>query len=128
VSQENNFHTMGREGINFAWDGDFDQETWVRIADKALMPGGGIVIWNDWKVLGLVAHLLLDMGYAVKRPLTWVKCLSGSTRVYARTKKGDLPITVKDLVRCDPVGAVVDRREVVTGGGLGAESRPRGPR
>lgn len=102
VSQENNFHTMGRTGINFAWDGGFDQELWIRLADKALMPGGSIVIWNDWKVLGLIAHLLIDLGYAVKRPLTWIKCLSGSTRVYARTKKGDIPITVKDLVRCDP--------------------------
>ena len=73
VSRENNYHTMGREGINFDWDGDFDQETWVRLADKALMVGGSIVIWNDWKVVGLIAHLLLDMGYDVKRNLTWVK-------------------------------------------------------
>ena len=73
VSRENNYDTMGREGINFDWDGDFDQETWVRLADKALMVGGSIVIWNDWKVLGLIAHLLIDMGYDVKRPLTWVK-------------------------------------------------------
>jgi DNA modification methylase len=73
VSRENNFHTMGREGINFEWDGGFDQETWIRLADKALMPGGSIVIWNDWKVLGLIAHLLLDLGYEVKRNLTWTK-------------------------------------------------------
>lgn len=73
VSRENNFDTMGRTGIDFEWDGNFDQETWVRLADKALMPGGSIVIWNDWKVLGLVAHLLIDMGYDVKRPLTWLK-------------------------------------------------------
>jgi len=73
VSQENNFHTMGRTGIDFEWDGGFDQETWIRLADKALMDGGSIVIWNDWKVLGLIAHLLLDLGYEVKRNLTWVK-------------------------------------------------------
>ena len=73
VSRVNNFHTMNREGINFSWDGDFDQELWVRLADKALMPGGSIVIWNDWKVLGLIAHLLMDMGYDVKRNLTWIK-------------------------------------------------------
>jgi len=74
TSRENNFHTMGREGINFDWDGDFDQEEWIRISDRALMPGGSIVIWNDWKVLGLIAHLLEDMGYSVKRNLTWIKC------------------------------------------------------
>ena len=73
TSRENNFHTMGREGINFEWDGGFDQEAWIRLSDKALMPGGSIVIWNDWKVLGLIAHLLLDMGYDVKRNFTWCK-------------------------------------------------------
>lgn len=73
VSKENNFDTMGRTGIDFEWDGGFDQETWVRLADKALMPGGSLVLWNDWKVLGSVAHLLMDLGYEVKRPLTWIK-------------------------------------------------------
>lgn len=73
VSRENNFHTMGRTGISFDWDGDFDQEAWLRHADRVLMPGGSLVIWNDWKVLGLIAHTLMDMGYDVKRPLTWVK-------------------------------------------------------
>jgi len=73
VSRENNFHTMGRGGIDFSWDGNFDQELWVRLADKALMVGGNLVIWNDWKVLGLIAHLLLDLGYEVKRNLVWYK-------------------------------------------------------
>lgn len=73
VSRENNFDTMGRTGIQFEWDGNFDQETWIRLADKALMEGGSLVIFNDWKVLGLIAHLLLDLGYDVKRPVTWVK-------------------------------------------------------
>jgi site-specific DNA-methyltransferase (adenine-specific) len=73
VSRENNFHTMGRTGIDFEWDGDFDQEEWLRHADRVLMPGGSLVIWNDYKVLGLIAHVLIDMGYDVKRPLTWIK-------------------------------------------------------
>jgi len=73
TSRENNFATMGREGIDFDWDGDFDQEEWVRAADKALMPWGSIVIWNDWKNLGILAHLLMDLGYDVKRNMTWVK-------------------------------------------------------
>jgi site-specific DNA-methyltransferase (adenine-specific) len=73
TSRQNNFDTMGREGIDFDWDGDFDQEEWVRLADKALMPWGSMVIWNDWKILGLVAHLLIDLGYDVKRNLLWKK-------------------------------------------------------
>jgi DNA modification methylase len=73
TSRKNNFHTMGRTGIDFEWDGDFDQEEWIILADKALMPGGSIVVWNDWKVLGIVAGVLTDMGYDVKRNFTWVK-------------------------------------------------------
>ena len=73
VSRDNNFRTMGRTGIDFSWDGDFDQEEWVRLADHALMPGGSIVIWNDWKNLGILAHLLQDLGYSVKRNLVWTK-------------------------------------------------------
>ena len=73
TSRKNNFHTMGRRGIDFEWDGDFDQEEWLRHADRVLMPGGSLVIWNDWKVLGLVAHVLMDMGYDVKRNMTLLK-------------------------------------------------------
>jgi len=69
VSRKNNFRTMGREGIDFEWDGDFDQEEWIRLADKTLMPGGSIVIWNDWKNLGVCALVLSDLGYSVKRNL-----------------------------------------------------------
>jgi len=73
VSRPNNFDTMGRTGINFEWDGEFDQVTWLELADRALKPGASVVIWNDWKVLGQVGQVLEDMGYAVKRLMVWVK-------------------------------------------------------
>ncbi len=73
VSRENNFASMGRGGINFSWDGGFDQEKWLHLADKALMPGGSIVVWNDWKNLGDVARTLEGLGYSVKRNLVWRK-------------------------------------------------------
>lgn len=73
VSRPNNFHTMGRTGIDFAWDGGFDQETWIRLVDPAIMPGGSIVVWNDWKAISVVAFLLKDMGYDVKGDITWKK-------------------------------------------------------
>jgi site-specific DNA-methyltransferase (adenine-specific) len=73
VSRANNFHTMGRKGIDFDWDGEFDQEEWLQYADKVLMPGGSLVIWNDWKVIGQVAFKLMEMGYDVKRPVTLIK-------------------------------------------------------
>lgn len=73
TSRKNNFHTMGRTGINFDWDGGFDQEKWLHYADRALKPGGNMVIWNDWKNLGFISDVLESMGYSVKRNCTWIK-------------------------------------------------------
>src|SRR5579871_4076734 len=73
VSQENNLDTMGRRGIEFPWDGNFDQETWVRLIVPKIRPGGHIVIWNDWGNLGFLRRLLHELGVAGKRPLVWRK-------------------------------------------------------
>jgi len=73
TSKANNFHTMGRTGINFSWDGGFDQVTWLRLADPALRPGANVVIWNDWKNLGLIAAALEQLGYDIKRDISWWK-------------------------------------------------------
>lgn len=102
VTRENNLDTMGRRGIEFEWDGGFDQEAWLPAAAKTLVPGGSMIIWNDWKNLGQIARALEDLGFDVKRELVWLKCLSGETRVYAKTKKGVAPANLKDLVRLRP--------------------------
>lgn len=73
ISRDNNFHTMGRTGINFAWDGDFDQEEWLAPAVRTLVPGGSIIIWNDWKNLGHIADALKNLGLDVKRDIVWEK-------------------------------------------------------
>ncbi len=73
TSKANNFHTMGRTGINFTWDGDFDQVTWLQVADPALKPGANVVIWNDWKNLGLIAAALEQLGYDIKRDMLFRK-------------------------------------------------------
>jgi len=41
-------------------------------------------------------------GWWVRARIIWAKCLSGGAVVYARTQKGEMPMTVKDLVRLDP--------------------------
>lgn len=42
-------------------------------------------------------------GWILRSCLPWVKrCLSGGTVVYARTQKGEMPTTIKDLVRLRP--------------------------
>lgn len=47
-----------------------------------------------------LAIALCDDGWWIRSRIIW--CLSGGTRVYARTQKGDMPMTIKDLVRLDP--------------------------
>jgi hypothetical protein len=47
-----------------------------------------------------VAFALQADGWYLRSDIIW--CLSGGTRVYARTQKGEMPATLKDLVRLDP--------------------------
>ena len=46
------------------------------------------------------ALAMQDDGWIVRSRIAW--CLSGGTMLYARTQKGDMPQTVKDLARLDP--------------------------
>jgi DNA modification methylase len=48
----------------------------------------------------LVAFALRNDGWYLRSDIIW--CLSGGTRVYAKTQKGEMPTTIKDLVRLDP--------------------------
>ena len=74
ISQANNLHTMGRRGIDFGtWDHKFDQTGWLESAANTLMPGGSMIIWNDWKLLGFTAAHLQSLGMVVKRQLKWRK-------------------------------------------------------
>ena len=47
-----------------------------------------------------VAFALQADGWYLRSDIIW--CLSGGTKVYARTQKGEMPTTIKDLVRLDP--------------------------
>lgn len=47
-----------------------------------------------------VAFALQADGWYLRSDIIW--CLSGGTRVYARTQKGDMPMSIKDMVRLDP--------------------------
>lgn len=51
-----------------------------------------------------LAIALQDDGWFLRSQMPWIKrsCLSGGTRVYARTQKGEMPMTIKDMVRLDP--------------------------
>lgn len=47
-----------------------------------------------------VAFALQEAGWWLRQDIIW--CLSGGTYVYAKTQKGVMPITVRDLARLDP--------------------------
>jgi len=49
-----------------------------------------------------VAFALQADGWYLRQDIIWHKCLSGGTRVYAKTQKGEMPTTIKDLVRLNP--------------------------
>jgi hypothetical protein len=49
-----------------------------------------------WKL----ALALQADGWYLRSDTIW--CLSGATRVYAKTQKGEMPMTIKDIVRLDP--------------------------
>ena len=48
----------------------------------------------------MVAFALRTDGWYLRQDIIW--CLSGGTRVYVKTQKGEMPMTIKDLVRLDP--------------------------
>lgn len=48
----------------------------------------------------MVAFALRANGWYLRADIIW--CLSGGTVVYARTQKGDMPMTIKDMARLDP--------------------------
>ena len=48
----------------------------------------------------MVAFALRADGWWLRSDIIW--CLSGGTCVYARTQKGEMPMTIKDMVRLDP--------------------------
>ena len=48
----------------------------------------------------MLAFALRADGWYLRQDIIW--CLSGGTTVYAQTKKGEFPMTIKDMVRLDP--------------------------
>lgn len=74
LSRDNNFHTMGRTGIDFGeWDKGFDLTKWIAVAQPTLKKGGNIVIFNDWKNLSYIVESLEGNGFIIKDLIRWKK-------------------------------------------------------
>ena len=56
------------------------------------------LIGQPWRV----AFALQDQGWILRSAIVWHKCLSGGTRIYAKTQKGEMPMTIREMARLDP--------------------------
>lgn len=74
LSRKNNFHTIGRAGIDFGeWDKGFDLVGWIPIAVERLRVGGSVIIFNDWHNITLLSKELEACGCTVKEMIQWQK-------------------------------------------------------
>lgn len=67
IARENNFHTMGRAGIDFGeWDKGFDLFSYIDDVFRILVKGGSFVVFNDWKNLGDIVKYAEKIGFETK--------------------------------------------------------------
>ena len=68
------YSNMGRSGMNYGeWDYNFDQKKWIREAADLVKVGGTVIIFNDWKNLGMIAVQLEKCGFIIKDIIRWIK-------------------------------------------------------
>lgn len=75
-----------------------ERKGWDGLPPTANVPGlkPKDLVGIPWRV----AFALQADGWWLRSDVIW--CLSGGTRVYAKTQKGEMPMTIKDMVRLDP--------------------------
>ena len=67
IARENNFHTMGRAGIDFGeWDKGADIFTYIQDVCRVLNGNGSFIVFNDWKNLGDIARFAETFGFETK--------------------------------------------------------------
>ena len=74
IAKKNNFHTMGRAGIDFGeWDKGFDLFSYIDQLPRICGKDANIIIFNDWKNLGDIARYAESKGFAIKDMIRWEK-------------------------------------------------------
>lgn len=67
IARQNNFHTMGRAGIDFGeWDKGADILTYIKDVSRVLDKNGSFVVFNDWKNLGDIVKFAETCGFETK--------------------------------------------------------------
>ena len=74
IARNNNFHTMGRKGIDFGeWDKGFDLFSYIDLLPRVCTKDANVVIFNDWKNVGEIAKYAETKGFVIKDMLRWEK-------------------------------------------------------
>ena len=74
IAKDNNFHTMGRTGIDFGeWDKGFDLFSYIDELPRICSKDANVVIFNDWKNVGDIARYAESKGFVIKDMLRWEK-------------------------------------------------------
>lgn len=74
IARDNNFHTMGRKGIDFGeWDKGFDLFSYIDLLPRVCDKDASVVIFNDWKNIGEIAKYAESKGFVIKDMLRWEK-------------------------------------------------------
>lgn len=74
IARKNNFHTMGRKGIDFGeWDKGFDLFSYIKYIPRILSKNGSIFIFNSWKNIGEIAKFAEQQGFIIKDMIRWEK-------------------------------------------------------
>lgn len=74
ISKNNNFKTMKRSGIDFGgWDHKFDLINWLSGISRIMNAGSSVIIFNDWRNLGVLDNKLNDEGFIGKDIFRWIK-------------------------------------------------------
>lgn len=74
IARKNNFHTMGRAGIDFGeWDKNADILSYIKEVFRVTKKGGSLVVFNAWKNLGDIAGEAEKNGFETKDMIRFIK-------------------------------------------------------
>lgn len=67
LARENNFHTMGRTGLDFGeWDKNADILSYISECFRVLNKDGSFIVFNAWRNLGDIARHSEQIGFIAK--------------------------------------------------------------
>lgn len=97
------------DAVDDDWDrfgsfAEYDRFTadWLTACRRVLKDTGTIWVIGSYHNIYRVGKSLMDLGYWILNDVVWIKCLGGTTCLYARALGSEGPMALKDLARLDP--------------------------